>query len=479
MKPSRLGGRGGWSLGVAWAGVVAGGAQAAWAAETSTAAAAELQGLVQLLDGDEAVSARLFDPIDRGLAALLRGEPETALARLPSSPEWAVYRAMAWVRRGAGAARARAEVESGARGGDPAASFWAALFRARVGETERADALLRRACEGSDPLAERFAPDPAHRLLVRIWERAGRVSPADAEAVFEAWWRSGRSRAPEGVMPPERFNLRRALAFRHPDRFDQARARLKRDPGDRLARFALARAALDQGDLTKAAAYLEGGTDPPRMLRARLALAEGRTADALADLEAVAPKARTPSGLALWARALKQLRRHDAAGTVIGRLLERQPLDVDPFALRAELLRSRRRDPKLAVLRSRAWRREMDRVAAQVAARQAVLQTVERSRDTLTFGAQREREVRFGLPLDLALAARGAPAEARAARARILRACADDVVRLLRHEGTWDQVTLRASPYGRVVTLTRRLPAADPARCGGIARDLGLRPVRP
>jgi hypothetical protein len=73
----------------------------------------------------------------------------------------------------------------------------------------------------------------------------------------------------------------------------------------------------------------------------------------------------------------------------------------------------------------------------------------------------------LALPIDLALAKSASAGFARAARDRILAACAPALPALLARASGWDRVTVSASLYGQAEDLDAPLSAADPRRCVG------------
>lgn len=450
--------------------------------EPPTEPPVDLDAVIAALSGTD---IRLDAPDLDGLAALVRGDSGRAQARLPEDdPSLSVYRAMAMAGRPEGMSRARRALMEGAKRKDPKAAFLVALLQARAGQTQTAHSFLKMALQGAEPLSERFAPDPAVELVVRAW-RAWDVDRSEAERVeaqdrlLDALWRAGRSRVPPPLDGSARWRLRRAFAFDQPEAERWARLRLRDDPADPVALAGLAEKALDRKDLERARQHLNALDEDAPELRARLALADGRAKDAEAILQAVPPGGQTSRILALWARALLELDRVEPAEALVRRLVKRQPTDVDPYRLLAEIDRRRQRSDALSKLRSQGVQEARSRLRAGRAARIDVLSTVERSRDALGLDARREREVKFGLPLDLALAARGSPAEARAARDRILAACRDDVANLLRRRSGWDEAPIQIQPYGKAVVVMTRLPAADPGRCGGLVQGLAVPAVRP
>jgi hypothetical protein len=448
----------------------------------------------------------------RGMLLLQAGRRAAAQRLIPEGGGWAAYRAMAEAEGPGGLGRARSVLARGAEaeGADPATLWLAALAFAQAGQPERADALLAQALRGaSGALDPALAPTPVSGLVAAAQVALRGLLPPEEVAVrlAEAAAAAGARgvalellRRPAGAGPWRVRGLRarlRALSGVAPEAARAAaQALLTAAPGDLEARLALADLALAEGDLAGArrragdleAAEVEApeGDPPPRSLkawaarvRARLALADEDDAAAFrAAREAVLADPKDLEARALLARSLLLGGSVGQAAEVAEDLLKRRPTTVDPFAILAEVRAAQGRTREVAGLRLRS------QGFKEARARQVGLQRqVERVFDAVR-GAEggvgvagltglRAEDPRLGLPLDLALARGSAAGVARAARDRVLSACAPNLTELLSAAGGGAERATSVDLYGRPEPVVLSLSAADPLRCRGAALRVG------
>lgn len=436
------------------------------AAPSDTLVAAAEAAIAQ--DRETAIAAldrsRASDRV-RGLAMLVLGDLRSARSLL-SAKESPVYFAMAQAEGAGGIGRARqtlaraSEVEPAGAG----ELFLAALAFASAGGRDRAHVLLDRAITSSDgALSEAFAPDAAvglaravlevdrsaeararlGRALLRAGRRAETIRMADDDEILaEAW---------------EPIDPRKALAHA---KSPSMRAELSL----RLGELDRARAVFAERDAVDARGM---------RVQAELFISEGAAEKAL-DLAEQAARLEPKSihSPRLVAEALFLAKDYDRAAAFAAEVLRRRPFEVDPFALVAKIdgARGRTRELRALELRSQGLDRDRMKVERERKRREDVIRAVRDAEAGLGetgLEAVRGKDAALSLPVDLALAKSARPGTARAARDRILAACADDWVKLLTSKGAWDRVRVEVSPYGRAETVTAPLSAADPARCGG------------
>lgn len=352
----------------------------------------------------------------RGLILLSLGDRRAARPLLSGAP-YAAYRAMAEQGDPGGLGRAQEILAKAAEAEDAATEtlFLAALAYAARGQAEVADKLLARAVKQRGALDPAWAPDPAARLV----EALGllNVSLTDEEQqrlelALSAAGRNGvrvqRGKTPAAGMTPL---LGKALPKGVEAAKDvaEAEARLRSEPDQDRHRAALIDALISEGKLERA--------------------------------EALAIE-----------------------------LLGRHPADLDPYGRLAKIAEARGQKQKAEAqtLRSRAHRAQLDRRRAELAEREKALLSVADAESGVGLAgleSQRVGLLHGSLPFDLAIARQGKPGEARAARDRILAACARRLPDFLEHQGPWEQFTLRLTVYGKPTDVVTRLPAANPARC--------------
>ena len=396
-----------------------------------------------------------------GLIHLLNGQKSSARLSLAGEPQLAAYLAMAQLDGAGGLGRARETLaKAAAAEATPEVLFLASLAFQLSGDGAKADQLLARALDRSaSVLDESFAPDPAvalaklfpdhrpelARLLLAHGRRGAAIRMAEKieekEVLVEAW-------AP--------IDPRRALRY----------------AGDAGWR---ARLHWKLGEKEKAkAALLEAKSSPEiERLRAAILIDEQKPSEALdAAQEAARLDPKSDEAVRLVVEALMATGAHDRAHAFAEELLRRKPIEIDPYGLLAGIQAERKHEREVAALeaRSKGHRQEQEKLEKARRRREAILAAVrdaEGGLGTTGLEAMRGADPELSLPIDLATAKLGRSGTARAARDRILAACADDFRKMLSPKGTWDRVRLDVSPYGKVQKAEVPLSAADPGRCGG------------
>ncbi len=470
-----------------------------------------VEDVTSVLRRERAALARLEEARDVGglrrwaAASLLFGDARSVRESPRRAELGPLLEAMAEVGPPGGLSRARSILARAARGPDaePAVLFLAALAFESEGQADQADTLLARAVTGAPSALDRaFSPDPAVLLVEATLPELSRAPAAKlalARALADAGRRGAAHRlletleGKEGETEPAALSLTIELwSERAPDRALRAAERLlARVPQDALARVTRAESAWRRGELDAARRAVDGLAPPSRALesrterlRARLFLEAKDAEGALKAAEqAVRLDPKSDAGLELLVQAMIAARQTERARAFAEELLKRAPLREDPFRLLAALEAERGRDARARAdeLRSEALRRQRERVDGEVSRREAVLAWVRDAEAGLGLTgveALRGRDPVLGLPLDLLLAARGAPGTRRAARERILAVCGDDLERLLAARDTWDRVAVAIAPYGKERLEQASLSGADPGRCSAGATALTRRSRR-
>jgi hypothetical protein len=207
-------------------------------------------------------------------------------------------------------------------------------------------------------------------------------------------------------------------------------------------------------------------------LRARILIEEGKSEALDVAQEAARLDPKSDEAALLVAEALVLTRAFDRAHAFAEELLRRKPIEIDPFGLLAKIQTERKQQRKVRALeaRSAGHRREREKMEKARRRRETVLAAVRDAESGLGvtgLEAVRAADPELSLPVDLATAKLGRAGTARAARDRILAACAGDLRKILAATGTWDRVRMDISPYGSVQKVDVPLSAADPGRCGG------------
>lgn len=450
-------------------------------------ARALVAGLARVYPRDETVRAV------RGLDALLRDDLRSAARWLPETVRWAAYRAMAAVERPGGLARAREILAEAARdpGSPPDVLFLASLAFQAAGQSERANALLRRALRAAPAvLHETFAPDPAVALAHLVVEFAPPDSRSQdrltlGEALVTARRRGAARRLVDEVRGDRAAKIRWATWDRASPRRALAAARSASKSRPELA-LVVAEAQFGGGGTPSipTAPMPSKRWDARRdRLRARVALGAGHSADAL-DLARAAARGQPedPLNVAAVVRALLANGEPSRARAFAEVVLERRPLDVNPYALllaveraRPSGKKSRRRSGSASSeaeaglrLLGKSWSAAQMKLRRARARRERVLSAARDADGGLGatgLEAVRTTDAQLSLPIDLALAKYGSPGAAASARDRVLRRCAPHFRSWLERRGDWDFVFISASPYGKALTVRVELSDADPGRC--------------
>jgi tetratricopeptide (TPR) repeat protein len=401
----------------------------------------------------------------KGLIDLLAGRKSAARLALESAPQLATYLAMAELDGAGGIGRAREVLSKSARADGPgSAMFLAALAFQQTGDQKTAHELLAKALAKSGPLDEAFAPDPAE-ALVRAVKSAAKAEKIELARVLLAHGRrsaaiqlakeiEAKEIAVEAWAP---IDPRRALASAEDPTW---RARIHWKLGEKEK----AKAALDEA---------KGETAEILRLRAAILLDEHKDSEAFEAAQAAArldPK--SDEALRLVAESLFATGEYDRAHAFAEELLNRKPIEIDPYGLLARVQTARKHQREVAALEARSKGHQGDRAKIEMAQhrREVVLSAVRDSESGLGITglvALRGSDPELSLPIDLALAKLATAGTARAARERVLAACADHLRKLLSPQGTWDRVRVDVSPYGKAQKVDAPLSAADPGRCGG------------
>lgn len=434
-----------------------------------------------------------------GTAALLLGDRARARRILSRTPRMATYAAMAQLDGPGGLTRATTTLSSQVRAAPKdhvaGALFLAALAFARVEQSDRAHELLKRALElAPSPLDESFAPDPAvamvRSVIAAVEERGGETAELKVElavALFDAGRRGEAVRiAEQGIGDPKTraASLRilvlaenAVFARRALERVERL-LREDRDAADAQVARGVLLARLGEHARADQALEAVAGIDVPELqserdrARAEILLAAGKDPGAALELAEAAVRAdpKSDAAVGVMIRALISAGKAGRAEAFVGALLKRKPKDVDPFALLAAIHEARQEPKKAAEnrLRSRAFSAEKQKLEHEVELREQVLRAVRDAESGLGatgLEALRGEHPALALPIDLALVKSASPGYARAARDRILAACAPALSQLLGQRRGWDRVTVKVSLYGQSESLDAPLSAADPGRC--------------
>lgn len=435
-----------------------------------------------------------------GAAALLLGKQRTARRVLARVPSMAVYHAMAVATGRGGLSKARgilsAHVREAADAATPAALFLTALSFAHTGQMERADEVLIRAIAAAPgALAEAFAPDPAAAMVREVLKALEAIDQVGEARAVLAMALAGAGRQCEAVAlaesaldrPGSRGAALRTLvvvenAVYTRRTLDRVKRVLADEPGAEDALVAQVVLLHRLGKSSRASAALE--KLPPvddkylawevERIRAELALASGDPSLAVSAAEAaIRADPKSNESLALLIRALLGAGKVDRALAFAGELLARQPIEVDPFALMAQVYDAKKSGSRAKEmrLRSRSFVAAHAKLEDAVRRREEVFNVVRDAERTgigvAGLEALRGEHPELALPIDLALAKHSSRGFQRAARDRILARCKQAVKRLLTNREGWDTVAVQVSPYGQTKTVSAPLTAADPLRCGG------------
>lgn len=378
---------------------------------------------------------------------------------------------MAQVREGAGGiGRARETLAKAASNHPgPGADFLAALAFYSAGRTSRAHALLARSVSASDSaLSEAFAPDPAVGL-VRVAFGA-KLSSAGRKRLAKALLDAGRRGEAIRIATREGANELLADAWAPVDPRRALRyAEKLNDP----ARTAALKLALGKTKEARAMlGELRDETAAVLRIKTRLLLEEDPAQALVLAQESARLEPKSDQAPYLVAEALLANEKLDRAHAFAEELLRRRPSDIDPFDLLRRIEKAQGQQQQLRALELRshahdAERRKRDEARRRREAVIAAVREAEAGLGTTGLEAVRAADPTFSLVVDLALARMGRPGTARAARERILAACADDLRKLLSPEGPWERVLVEVSPYGHVQKASVPLSAPDPGRCGG------------
>lgn len=433
-----------------------------------------------------------------GTAALLLGDLNQARRVLARIPAMAAFRAMALSHGPGGLARAQTELAAHAKLPDdqvePTALFLSALAFADAKQPKRADEILQRALTKADSALDgAFAPDPAVamvRSVLRAIEVLGDVNRARAKlamALHAANRRGEAARLAEAALddPSTRTAALRVLVLlenaTHTRRaLKRVRRLLAEEPDAADAQVAQVVLLMRTGQKERAKTVIT--TVPPvdddelrselDRVRARLAIEAKQVEDALeASKAALRANPKSNASLALHIEALLLANKTERAEAFAGQLLKRKPIDEDPYVWleRIELAKRNKRKAKDMKLRSMGFKSELAKLEHVVKVREDVLRGV-RDAESSDIGAAGLEALRgeyatLSLPIDLALARQGTRGFARAARDRILAACAPHLVPMLRRTKGWAWTEVSVAPYGKALVVEAPLTAADPSRC--------------